>query len=122
MSKSLLIEGTTQPAAGVLARGEQKWVADSPRIQGLVSGGFIRILEEVEHGDEPEELVPTNDEGGTPLQDRPEVEPPKKNATTEEWYTFVEQNIPGVTIPEGATRDQLIGAWEAYVQQVDGGS
>lgn len=45
MAQIVVIEGTLTPAAGVLERGRRKTVPRTARIDRLVAGGFIRIVE-----------------------------------------------------------------------------
>jgi hypothetical protein len=110
---SVIIEGTLTPAAGVLERGERKTVAFTPRIQRLVEGGFVKV---VEHLDGPleDELVGDQDPGDEGLTDTPQ--PPAKNASRDDWSTFLEsQNIEAGE----RTRDELVQAWADYLDELE---
>ena len=45
MYRSVIIEGSTTPASGVLARGERKTVQLTPRVQRLINRGFVVVVE-----------------------------------------------------------------------------
>lgn len=118
---SVLIEGTLLPAAGVLKRGEQATVAYTDRIQRLVQGGHIKIVEFYpDEDDAPVEVEETSEEGGHELVQESEAVEPKRNASLSEWQQFfTDQDLQ---YPAEAGRDDLVAAWTNIKQQRAGGS
>lgn len=108
------IEGTTMPAAGVLRRGERKTVQYTNRIQRLVSGGFVKIVEEHDTPVPIEELSITDRLPRTQIDIKPGTAPidgvPSRNSNTETWKQFLTQK--GISYPEDAGRSQLIAFWD----------
>lgn len=109
--RSATVEGTLFPAAGVLGRGERKTVAYTERIARLVAKGRLKVVEF--HDPEPEQLkfpeTPTDHE--LPNDVFVPAEPPKRNASREDWAEFLA--IHHGVITEGKSRDELLDEWDA---------
>lgn len=121
MSVSVTIEGTTTPAAGVLARGERRTVALTERVQRLVDRGFVRIIERRESAPVvvPDPVVEPDPIEFDEVDD--EVEVPAGNASRDAWLEFL--FYKGIEVPvdedgDYPPRDGLKHLW----QQVSGGA
>lgn len=122
--KAVTIEGTLTPAAGVLERGERKTVQYTDRIDRLVTGGFIRIIEFLDDGveqvaeatDAPVEVEEVNPLGGHPL-DEVIPDPPARNASRDDWAEYLAKYTDIET--EGKDRGDLITAWDHYDERLN---
>lgn len=110
----------------VLERGQRSTVEWTPRLQGLIRGGLIRVI--AQYPDEAEQTTPEaeqttpvvkafTDEATTddePTDETPIVVPPRtgRGAGKHAWRTFVD--TLGITTPADATRDQLIDAFDTW--------
>lgn len=48
--RSVVIEGSVTPAAGILARGERRAVAWTNHIADLIAKGYVILVEDVSRG------------------------------------------------------------------------
>jgi hypothetical protein len=104
------IEGTVQPAAGVLRRGEQARVQYTDRIRRLINGGFVKVV--TWHDPEPK-ASPSAPEGAP----APDLELPKRNASREDWAAWL--TFKGVTFPADASRDEMVDYWDDATGQTE---
>lgn len=120
MATIVTIRGSLTPSV-VLKRDQFKTVQLTERVQRLIDRGFVEVVETHEVDDVPEQ---TSDEGkGEPADDDKGSDGvPAAGATRKVWLEFVESLDPPIEVPENATRDAIVKAYEAYTQQREGGS
>lgn len=104
----ITVEGSRLSPSTFLAAGERASFQHTKRIDALIAAGFI-----VKVDDETGEVVETEVEGGGTGQLVPDAEnPPKRNASREDWAEFLAQHPDGY-VTEGKDRDTLIAEWDA---------
>lgn len=108
--RSVTIEGTITPAAGVLAYRERKTVAYTERIGRLATLGFIRIVEFHNEAPQAEPVEEVNDQGGAQLTVERQIEVPRRNASRAEWAAWLDENE--IAYPPESGRDDLVIIWE----------
>jgi hypothetical protein len=114
--RSVEIEGTLTPAAGVLPRGERKVVAYTDRIAHLVQRGHIKVVKWLDEAVEAVEVEETP--GGT--GELVPAGPPAKNASREDWAEWIAAQPDLGIVTEGKGRDTLIDEYEAWVEGQQG--
>ena len=56
----------------------------------------------------------TDDDSGSGESDGETVEAPARNASRDTWAQFLDAQDPPITYTAGATRNDLVDAWEAH--------
>lgn len=147
MGHSVTIEGSVTPSVELPA-GERRTVAVTQHIRNLVRIGAVVVVDgsldapkapanaagitRAEITGVTQIITPdadqrTDSERHADEQahgDGPDADGvPAHNASSEVWRKFVSDRIPGLTYAdvEDKKRGELIGAWDRYQQQVNGG-
>lgn len=111
MTDKVTIEGSLTPCVE-LPRGERRTVALTPHVERLIKRGFVVVVD-----DNP--IPPLTD---ADFEDAPEpeavgdpgpVQPPKLNASRDEWAAFLDGKIE-FTDDDG--RDDLVRLWQGSQQ------
>lgn len=121
MTVSVIIEGSTTPAAGVLRSGERATVQLTPRIERLIAKGFVTAVKYLENDPAPAPVaqsIDTDDTDDDVLDaetDGNDAAVPHGNASKAEWLEFL--TAMGVDIPVGddgglPTRNELRDLWQ----------
>lgn len=112
----LTIEGTRTPSVQ-LATGARVTVVDTPEVRRRIAFGYVKIVGETT-------IYSDEESGGGPQPDSVNVlEPPAKNASREEWSTFV-QGLTAPTVefdPEDPEigRNDLIALYQQWCEGHD---
>ena len=114
MAKYLQLEGTRTPSVD-LATGARVTVVDTPEARRKVAYGYVKIVREFEITDDP---VPA-DEGGVRT-----IQAPAKNATRDDWVTFVgsltHPTVPFDPADPDIGRNDLIALYEQWQAEQPG--
>ena len=114
----LTIEGTRTPSVQ-LATGARVTVLDTPEVRRRIAYGYVTVVSEM--------TVYSDDESGGGVQEPSTInviEPPAKNASREDWSTFVQSlTVPTVEFdpddPE-IGRNDLIALYQEWLAQQPG--
>lgn len=117
------IEGSITPST-YLPRGQRMTVERTGFINKLIRKGYATVV------DEPDKVVEISRETDrahvaaklekqieAPASEDEAAPVPARNASTEEWASFLESE--GVPFKEGATRADLIAAWDEAFPDAD---
>jgi len=121
MADTVVIEGTLTPC-DELRRGERKTVAMSDRIERLVAGGFVTIVERHRDPDEPTAVVveQTPEPAPEPADPEPVTGPPAGNARAEEWLAFLQSKNVDIPVDEHGNPPGREGLKAIWAQVSDG--
>ena len=113
----LTIEGTRTPSVQ-LATGARVTVVDTPEVRNRIALGYIKIVNEITvYGDE-------ESSGGVQEPSVNVFEPPARNASRDEWVTFVQSlTVPSVEFdPEDTEigRNDLIALYDEWLSKQPG--
>ena len=113
------IEGSRLSPSTFLAAGERITVQRTERVERLIASGFV-----VEVADERTDTEREADEQAE--QSRADLtpytldNPPKRNASREDWAEFLAAHSALGITTEGKDRDALIAAWDDYLRDQQG--
>jgi hypothetical protein len=108
---TVTIRGSIMPSA-FLPRGQEVTVQRTEQIDALIRQGFVDVI--AEHDDATPEGKVVSPEPPAPASDEPKH--PAKNARREDWAEFLATTPLADKITD-QSRDQLVGLWEAYVDE-----
>ena len=113
----LTVEGTRTPSVQ-LATGARVTVVDTPEVRNRIALGYIKIVNEITvYSDE-------ESSGGVQPPSVNVFEPPARNASRDEWVTFVQSlTVPSVEFdPEDPEigRNDLIALYQEWLAQQPG--
>ena len=115
---SVTVEGSLTPCVD-LPRGVRRTYQLDAKVQKRIDAGYYTLIEyHPDEDDEPVELEEIPEENRLESSDGA----PDPGATKKAWVEFVGTLKPPIEVPDGATRDQIVAAYEQYKQQVAGGS
>jgi hypothetical protein len=113
------IEGSRLSPSTFLAAGERATVQRTERVERLIARGFVVEVPEQRTATEVE-ADEQADQSRADLTPYTLENPPKRNASREDWAEFLAAHSAlGITI-EGKDRDQLIAAWDDYQRDQQG--
>lgn len=102
MAEIITLEGSILPSAH-LARGErQDFRSDDPLAETLVLGGYAVVVD----------ARTVTDAKGKESADSAELEPPKRNASRDDWAEYLAQHPHGF-VTEGKDRAALLAEFDA---------
>lgn len=111
MMQQVTIEGTTTPSDR-LSTGVRRIVTLTEEVRQLVKIGAVVVVD-----DNPDTLVQLDVEPAPEpvVTDAPPVitDPPARNASREDWATWVAAHVPDVDITN-LTRDELRDIWTEF--------
>ena len=114
MAQVVTIEGTLTPST-YLARGQRADVELTPEVLRKVALGYVKVVKYHELTDTEVEADANAEAARAELVPDP-VNPPKRNASREDWAEFLAQHASGAFVTEGKDREQLIAEWDAYLE------
>ena len=107
------IEGSILPS-GFLARGERTTVHRDARVDALIAGGYVTVVEEHPGTDLPHLVSPGPEQPTTTPYTRDT--PPPRNASRDDWAEFM---ASFGFITENLSRDELISEWDEHLAAGD---
>lgn len=119
---TITIEGSSTPSV-YLGRGERRTVQLTDYVRGLIDRGFVVVVKDAAPAPPVktlrETLDPTPQPEPEPEPSEPASEseypttPPPRNASREAWVQFLQAQPDIVNeVPAGASRDDLVAAWD----------
>lgn len=109
------IEGSRLSPSTFLAAGERVTVQRTKRIDDLIAAGFVVVVDERTTTErEADEQAEQSRADLTPYT---LDNPPKRNASREDWSEFLAAHSELGIVTEGKDRDELIAAWDAYLAE-----
>ncbi|AKY02736.1 hypothetical protein AVV09_gp23 [Mycobacterium phage BrownCNA] len=113
------IEGSRLSPSTFLAAGERITVQRTERVERLIASGFVVEVADA-RTDTEREADEQAEQSRTDLTPYTLDNPPKRNASREDWAEFLGAHGALGIVTEGKDRDALIAAWDDYLRDQQG--